>query len=356
MRSHHWKHARIALKRAVSAAGALRSLVFAACAALVLMLVAIMASLTLQLPTQSRHDAVALAEPAAPTQAISVFTQTPPQATACEKNGSTTFGSDVTVLQGESVCGSMMVMGGSASIQGQLDGNLTVVGGNARVSGLVTGNITVMGGNLELLSGADVYGDVRVLGGKTTREAGAMLSSQAAENSSVPFWPHPRWLMPGETTGNLWLRLVFWVLAAGLSARFFPHALTRVRDVARHAWPVAFVSGIIVALLAVIAGLVLFISCLGIPLAILVALAMWVAWLFGTVAVIAWVGGLVGSLAGIRARSLFWPTVISAAIFAVLQSVPVLGGLLLFFTAATGTGAVALALATRHRRRSWQRG
>jgi hypothetical protein len=65
---------------------------------------------------------------------------------------------------------------------------VVVVGGSARIDGRVREGIIVVGGNLHLGPAADVRGDVALVGGEITREAGARLLGSVSY-VSIGSWP-----------------------------------------------------------------------------------------------------------------------------------------------------------------------
>lgn len=69
----------------------------------------------------------------------------------------------------------VVVMGGSARIDGEVWGDLVVLGGSAVVHGKVTGDAAVIGGSLELGPTAHVAGDVVVVGGNLRRDPEASI-------------------------------------------------------------------------------------------------------------------------------------------------------------------------------------
>jgi cytoskeletal protein CcmA (bactofilin family) len=305
--------------------------------------------------------AVALAAYASPENASAsgrvldyVNSSVQSQTAACTRGGRTVFGQNLAVAPAEWICGDVTVLGGNADIQGRVDGNLTVMGGNAVISSMVTGNVTVAGGNVELRPGAMVNGNVSDYGGAVRREPGTTITGNQTHEAVAP-WSHVQWPVWSGPISTPWLRVVFWAFAAAVSAGFFPRTLTHVRSIAQRSWPAAFAMGILISLASVIAAVALVITCLGIPIALLLGLMLWVAWLFGTVAVTLWFGEMLLATTGTRRRSPLLPAMLGALFFALVQSVPFLGGLLAVVAGAIGIGSVGLAILHRGRRQSWHR-
>jgi hypothetical protein len=94
-----------------------------------------------------------------------------------------------------------------------------------------------------------------------------------------------------------------------------------------------------------IASLLLVVTCVGIPIALLALLALWVLSVFGTVALGFWLGALLVRDAAYRQRSSFMvAALIGTLLLALPAEIPCVGGLVRFVVTATGLGAAALSL------------
>lgn len=87
------------------------------------------------------------------------------------------------VIHKDEIVHTVTVTGGSAKVEGTVTGDLVVLGGSAKVqSGArVIGNATVMGGSLKIEDGARVDGDVAVMGGSVKREEGAIIGGKLVD-------------------------------------------------------------------------------------------------------------------------------------------------------------------------------
>lgn len=61
--------------------------------------------------------------------------------------------------------GDLLVAGGNVNIRGTVDGNVRVAGGNVNIEGLVGKNLTVLGGSVDLSKSAVVFGNLVSAGG-----------------------------------------------------------------------------------------------------------------------------------------------------------------------------------------------
>lgn len=261
----------------------------------------------------------------------------------CVASNRDTFGNSLTIGPGESVCGNVSVYGGSATILGHVTGNVTVLGGSADVSGRVDGNLTTIGGSIDLRDGATVGGNVDAIGGSITRGAGVAIGGNV-EQGLQSRGGAPPWLRIFDSSSFPWFHILFWALAGFCVAAFFPAPLRRVRDVARREPAVSFASGLAALFFGIVAGLVLFITCLGIPIALLLVLCLWLAWVVGTAALGYWIGEGLLRMGAAHDRSPVVATVLGVTLLSLVESIPCLGGVVSFIAGFMGLGAATLAL------------
>lgn len=76
--------------------------------------------------------------------------------------------------------GALVRIGGSATVERDeiVDDDVVVVGGSARVDGQVNGEVVVVGGSLNLGPDANISGDVTVVGGTLSRAPGATIGGE----------------------------------------------------------------------------------------------------------------------------------------------------------------------------------
>ncbi len=102
------------------------------------------------------------------------------------------FGGSLTVEEGESVAGDVVVIGGSADIEGE-----------------VVGDVVVVGGALNLGPRAEITKDAVVVGGRLTRDPGARIGGEVSEVGMGPFNFDPFSRFPRRTTTDRWWRNSF---------------------------------------------------------------------------------------------------------------------------------------------------
>ena len=151
-----------------------------------------------------------------------------------------------------------------------IEGDVVAVFGSVRVAGHVKGNVAAVFGSATLEPGAVVDGDVVALGGALDQATGAIVNGESV--SLGLFSWHP-----GVPTVNVLLFSVLGLWAIGfllgwLLMMLFPQRLQRVALTASHRTAGSFVLGIASAPLVVIAIVLLMITVVGIPFAIVLPL------------------------------------------------------------------------------------
>jgi hypothetical protein len=243
----------------------------------------------------------------------------------------------------EWICGRATVIGGNLTVLGRVGGDVVVVGGSATIGGEVDGSVTTVGGSISLLPGTHVGGTAQAYGGNVQAASNVYVGGGIQRDTSVSaLAPLQRpFLWPGY--GPPWPSMIFWALAGIVIARFFPSTLRRVERVAQSQPAISVLAGA-VAIIAVIGTAILLVfTCLGIPLAAALLVAMWVAWVVGTVAVGYWIGQAIFRAALARERELtILPAVVGVVLLAALEAIPCLGSVVGVVVGCAGVGAVLL--------------
>jgi len=196
------------------------------------------------------------------------------------------FGQDIEIPQGKVI-----------------DGSVVAIGGSIKVFGRVKGDCTAVGGSVSVLDSAVVEGDAVSVGGSTTVDEGA---SVRGSNVSVGGWPfhggHAGGMIPVlglmglgalagifKTIGQLLVTIFLAWLCLLLVRERLVYAVDRMGSEFGKSflWGLVAWMGMIVAIPAIavvgaIAIVILVITIIGIPVAILLAIAMVFA-LIGTV-------------------------------------------------------------------------
>lgn len=207
---------------------------------------------------------------------------------------------------GETHDGTVTVIAGDLTIAAgaRLDGSLTLIGGRLELRGTVDGTVHAYGATVSLVDGSSIGGSLELTASELTRDAGSAVAGSVHRDADwrvgidVPRdWERalPRgrtlpWAVPTAGAGSE-LRALWIVLQAGLMAllafvlaRLVPFRLDRignavVRDPVR-----AGLNGLVAAVVTALAAALLAVTLIGIPVAMLVALAAWLATLLGLAA------------------------------------------------------------------------
>jgi cytoskeletal protein CcmA (bactofilin family) len=216
-------------------------------------------------------------------------------------DGVTVFGEDYTIESGTTIEGDVTVFGGDVIVEdgGIVAGTVVVWGGDAEIEGTVEGDLVVSGGNIYLGDDAWVQGDVVCSWNcSIDQESDARIDGSIVEGITLPQIPHPpkiripapmniQFADPEVVLGplfnfvrNIISALVVAALAV-LVALLLPQQTTRVGQTMTKAVVPSFGYGLLTALAAGAAIISLVITICLSPIAILAALALLAAGLYG---------------------------------------------------------------------------
>jgi len=271
---------------------------------------------------------------------------------ACSSQDASAFGSNLVIPATTWVCGDALAVGGNVTVEGHVQGAAQAIGGNVTISGEVDGDVTAVGGNITVQAGAITRGRLDAVGGHVTVAPGA--TTQAPAPSMTDNWyghaPPTSFHLLAPEASSFWLGLLFWVSAAiGLTA-FVPEAVGHVRYTIARRFLLSGVSGALVGVVGALLGAVLFLTCLGIPVTLAIALAMWLAWVIGTVAFGSWLGASL--LRGMRhdhEPPLMASTVLGVILLSLLKALPVAGIVVSVVVGCVALGATTLTLLSARR-------
>jgi hypothetical protein len=252
-----------------------------------------------------------------------------------------TFGGDANVPEGHDVR-DVVTMGGDAEVDGRAFGNVVTMGGDADIGGVVVGNVATMGGDIRIRPTGVVFGRLETMGGEVVHEGTTSLSMQGSAE-----------LGGGEAQGDgggffatvvetaeAGLRYALLFLGALLFAFFAPERFARLHGAVRRA-PLRSIAGGTVGLIAAgLLSIVLLITVIGIPVALVLGLVVFVAACAG----LATVGHLIGQALPVRALEERPVMRLAAGILAlfVVTRVPFFGWLAFWIALVIGVGAVVL--------------
>ncbi len=264
------------------------------------------------------------------------------------------IGSDAVLKEGE-VCREVVVVRGSATIDGTIDGDLVVVAGSATVNGKVKGDMVVVLGSAKLGPKALVKGDATVVGGTLDADPEAKIDGQRVEVGGINV-PSLKWLKDWLQGGLLLARPLppqvgwVWVVAGVLFlinllfSLLFPRPVQACIDQVDKNPIGSFFAGFLVLILFGPLLILLVATGVGVLIIPFLFCAMIVAFLCGKVAVYRYTGQqLARTISSAVAQSALLTLVAGTVFFYLLYTVPVVGFVVWGVAGLWGLGAVSMA-------------
>jgi uncharacterized RDD family membrane protein YckC len=233
--------------------------------------------------------------------------------------------------------------------------------GDTYVNGRVGGEVVAVLGNVELGPKAEVHGEVVCVGGRVIRDPAAVVHGNV-NNVAFGFTLGGfEWLQAWVKKCLLWGRpLAFgenlmwaWWLALGFLAFYvvlallFPRGVEKCAKTFEDSPGYSILTALMVTLLTPLAGVVLVVTVLGTP-ALLIAL--FIAGLFGKVAMLAWIGRRITNHFSGPAASAAMAVLVGGGIVLLLYTIPILGFVLKMLLTWLGTGVVVYTIIQMNRR------
>lgn len=169
----------------------------------------------------------------------------------------------------------------------EIDGDVVAVGGNIEVRGRVHGSVVAVGGEVTVRPGALVDGDCASIGGGIRKAPGARIQGSDIGMKFVPgaltwLWGMERRVLPIRILGSV-VGVLLFALFGWLAETVAGDRLRRIGSHAQsHLWSSLF-AGMAILILAVPAIVLLAVTIIGIPLALLSPVVLTVALMLGYV-------------------------------------------------------------------------
>jgi cytoskeletal protein CcmA (bactofilin family) len=264
-------------------------------------------------------------------------------AAQCAHQDKVTFGESVAIDANAWICGDVTAYGGNVLVRGHIDGEVRAIDGSVTVLGDVTGGVATLGGQIALGPHAHVTGDVQVIGGALHREPGAQVGGQVRREADLaPLAGAVGRDLLEQSRFSPWM-LLFWALAGALFGMVLPGRLARIRAILLTQAAPNLLAGLATLIIAIPLIVLLALTLIGIIFAAPLALALWIAWVLGTVAVGSWLGfGLshaLGRIGGSKAVAPVLATALGTALLGALEQLAWLGLPLALLAGALGLGA-----------------
>jgi hypothetical protein len=265
------------------------------------------------------------------------------------------FGCNGRIQKGAQVKRDVVVFGGNLVVEeGTVVGkDVVVFGGILQLAGEVKNDVVVGGGNVTLEPTAVVNGDAQIFGGLLDRKEGAVVRGRVERNSNVRWnWASPMvapfhngWSFLDSTLGWFFKNLINTLALAALGALiivFLPTQLNQVATVAQKSAAPSLGVGCLTWLIVPPLMVLFAITCLGIPLTLVLGIAFVAAIVLGWVAISVIIGDKL--LNALKAKTIvpILALIVGLIVLWLITSLPILGALIWLFVASLAVGAVVL--------------
>ncbi|KAF0106175.1 MAG: hypothetical protein FD146_2764 [Anaerolineaceae bacterium] len=236
-----------------------------------------------------------------------VFAPTQTAAAKGLMDGQVIFGQSYTLESGETLEGDLVVFGGSAIVEegAVVNGSVVLFGGTLDIQGEVTGDAAIVGGSITLGAKSHVHGNLSTVGATIERAEGSQVDGQITnaatswttdgENGATPVPPESELpttrpdinvnFHPLVSILNTFWQAVGWGVLAMLVMLFLSTQAGRVAGAITSQPVTAGGLGLLTIIAAPIAIVILSVTVLLIPVALVAAVALGVAAAFGWIAI-----------------------------------------------------------------------
>ncbi len=236
----------------------------------------------------------------------------------------------------------------------KITGDVVIFGGNLELGGQVGHRVTVFGGNVDLQPGSVVDDDVQAVGGNVRQQPGSTVRGRVLSGGSSTVRVSPFFFVPSIRNGldfgfgmiasivrGLFVALAIAALGA-LVLVFLPTHTAQVSQTAQQAALPSVGVGCLTLLVVPLLAVLFVVTCLGIPVGVVLLVLFVAAILFGWIAV----GMTLGErlLAALNAKNVvpLLAMLVGVLVLWLITSLPILGWLISIFVASLALGAVVL--------------
>jgi cytoskeletal protein CcmA (bactofilin family) len=267
-------------------------------------------------------------------------------------------GGQVDVGPMAAVAGNVTVGGGQVSLRGPIKGMVTAGGGRVLIDAAVDGDVVSNAGRLTLGPNARLAGKLSYRSGdELVRDPAAQVAGaierlpMPGRGASSAERRERGWAEHARRAGPSWLWTVGLMAIAALLVGALPVTSQRVADALRTRFGWSLLWGFIALVCIPVAALILMISIVGIPLALLVVLLylalLLVGYVGSGVALGQWALGRFKADAAARTGWRIAAAMAAVLALALLGSVPFVGGFVALVAVLAGIGGIALLFAPR---------
>jgi len=257
-------------------------------------------------------------------------------------------GGRVSVERGAEIGRDLVVAAGGVQVAGTVRRNAWLSGGTITVDGTIDGNVEAYGDRVVLLPTARITGTLRYAAEQPIEiQSGAQVTGQVTRiDRPMRSWRgiDPATRLRLRFAGRILEALMLLALGLVLVA-ITPRGVRAVADRVRTQFGISLLIGFILLVVVPVAAILLLITVVGIPLAIVVML-LYAATLYpGQVFVSAWLGDALARVLGQRqGMSAYLAVTVGVILFAILVGLPVVGWILRLLALCVGFGALWAAI------------
>lgn len=277
--------------------------------------------------------------------------------------GPVIFGGSYTLKSGDTLNGDLIVFGGAVTIEegALVKGSIVIFGGTIAMDGAMTQDLVLIGASGSMGEKALIEGDLTMVGGSMTRAEGSRVEGEIRDQPTIeippptmpqipetPIAPEPNIeVAPGESAIGVLAQAVIIAALAMLLALFMLPQMERVSQIFARQPLMSGGMGLVAALISPLVALFMVITIILILAIPFFALGLFLAWLFGVIAI-----GLEVGERFTRSVGQNWSPTLTAGFgtfIVVLVSqglglIPCFGWLAPFLLSCAGLGAVMLTI------------
>lgn len=272
----------------------------------------------------------------------------------CTGSSQTTLG-DVLIATNQHICGDVNTLTGTVTVNGVVDGNIMTGSGKVIVRDLVHGSIKSLSGNVVVAGTGHVTGNIDTPFGSVTLLDQAHVDGNISSFGHVAHGPGTQVdgsmdisshfdLTPSNsnTFGFPLLAILIWAALGSAAVTLMPEKVALVRStITIQSIRSLFVGALSIGI-AGLSALILAVTIIGIPAAVVIALAVLVAWVLGEIALGLFIGEWVMHMLAPRRRSKVMEVIAGLAILELLENIGFVGGIIWVAAGLIGLGAVLL--------------
>jgi hypothetical protein len=281
---------------------------------------------------------------------------------------STIIAQDYALEEGETLADDLVVIAGHVRLErdSAISGDVTIMGGEVELRGSVDGDVVVFGGSVALAATAVIEGDLVVFGSISrhpdARVSGNVVSGLAAGESlrqlpqvfraqpeTLPGRPSPMVAQTRPAMASAFEQamrslstLLAILLVAVLGMVLLPDQLERVARTMESSPLACFGVGLLTIIVVVVLVPLLVIICFGIPVAVILGLALVLCALLGWIGVGRLVGAGLTRMLRLAEPTPIVETLLGVLIITIAAMLPCVGPALAILLASWGIGAVVL--------------